>query len=104
MKNNIFQNIPDSIPDEVIEIITKSESIRIERIVSDGHSSPPDFWYDQDQNEFVILLSGSADLMFKNEKVLHLTPGDYINIPAHEKHRVVSTDKKEKSVWLTVHY
>jgi len=105
IKENIFENIPKSIPEELAEIISETEDIRIERIVSRGHSSDPGFWYDQDRNEYVILLKGSAGLLFEGEKeIFEMQPGDYVNIPAHMKHRVEWTDPEQETIWLAVYY
>ena len=102
---NIFQNLPENLVDESVEPIVKTEKTIIERIVSRGHSSPPNFWYDQDNNEWVLLLRGCACLLFEkdNEKVI-LNPGDHITIPAHVRHRVEWTDAKTETLWLAVHY
>jgi cupin 2 domain-containing protein len=78
--------------------------LRLERIVSYGHNSAPGFWYDQEESEWVILLSGSAEIEFANGKIANLHAGDYLLIPAHTKHRVKSTSKKEKSVWLALFF
>ena len=103
--NNIFSDIPDNLPDELIEIIAENQDVSIERIVSRGHTSPADFWYDQDRNEFVFLVCGEARLRFeKKEEIVHMKAGDYIIIPAHERHRVVWTSPDEDTVWLAVHY
>lgn len=104
VKENIFNNIPQNLPAELIEIVTQSDRIRIERIISDGHISPPDFWYEQDQNEFVIVLRGNAVLEFENGKTFELNEGDFIIINAHEKHRVVKTDTRDKTIWLAIFY
>ena len=105
MIKNIFSNIPDNLPDELIEIISKNRDIKIERIVSRGHKSNGDFWYDQDKNEFVFLVSGEAKLRFENEdKIIKIKKGDYLIIHAHKKHRVEWTSTKEETIWLTVHY
>ena len=107
IKRNIYQDTPDILPEELVEIITetRSEKIKIKRIVSQGHASPSDFWYDQEENEYVILLRGKAGLVFEGEKnVIIMEPGDYINIPAHAKHRVEWTDPVEDTVWLAVYY
>lgn len=101
---NFFGNIPKILPEELIEEIYSSPDFKIERIISDGHSSPKDFWYDQDKNEFVFLVSGSAELMFEDGKSVELHPGDYLIIPAHKKHRVEKTDCLQKTFWLTVFY
>lgn len=102
---NLFSQIPDAISEELFEKIIESPHCKIERIVSQGHSSPDDFWYDQDQNEWVILLKGSALLLFEDgDSPVKLLPGDYITIPAHVKHRVKWTDPGQETVWLAVHY
>jgi len=80
-------------------------NVRIERIVSHGHASPPGFWYDQDQHEWVILLQGAARLLFeRSERPIDLAPGDYIHIPPHEKHRVEWTPLDTPTVWIAVHF
>ncbi len=102
---NIFKNIPDHIPEELFQEILQTENFKVERIVSGGHSSPYNEWYDQEENEWVILLKGSAELLFEeHEKVVVLGPGDYINIPSHTKHRVEWTDPDTETVWLAVYY
>ena len=104
---NIFKNIPFDLPDELIEKIAGNaeKGITIERIVSRGHASPQDFWYDQDKNEFVIILKGKAGLLFKDSgKTLELSPGDYVEIPAHTLHRVEWTTTEEDTIWLAIHY
>jgi cupin 2 domain-containing protein len=102
---NIFSDIPESLHDEFFQDIFKNENFRIERIVSKGHSSKQDFWYDQEKNEWVILLKGCAKLLFKDDnKPVILKPGDWVNIPAHKKHRVEWTDPDTETVWLAVHY
>ncbi len=103
--NNIFENIPSALPEELVDIIFSKDNVKIERIVSRGHSSPDTFWYDQHQDEYVILLKGKAGLLFQDRAgVLVLKPGDYINIPAHVKHRVQWTSSDEETVWLAVYY
>ncbi|RLB71144.1 MAG: hypothetical protein DRH04_02360 [Deltaproteobacteria bacterium] len=103
---NIFAGLPEAPPvDELIETLLQAGSFRLERIVSQGHASPDDFWYDQEHSEWVMLLSGGARLLFadSNEEI-ELRPGDYLTIPAHRKHRVSWTDPHQPSVWLAVHY
>ena len=102
---NIFENIPVDIPEELVEIISETNKIRIERIVSRKHSSPADFWYDQAENEYVILLKGKAGLTFENrDGLIVMKPGDYLNIPAHMRHRVEWTDPEEDTIWLAIYY
>lgn len=103
--NNIFSNIPEQIPKEIFEEIIKTENIKIERIISRGHSTDDDHWYDQDKNEWVIVLKGSAGLLFEgNNDTIIMGPGDYINIPAHQKHRVECTGPDGETIWLAIHY
>ena len=104
LKKNIFDNIPSNIPEEIIETLIDSDGIKVERIISKGHVSPKDFWYDQDKNEFVILLKGSAKLLFENDEQIILSAGDYINIPAHKKHRVEWTVSKIETIWFAIFY
>jgi len=104
---NIFKDIPEELPEEFLEKISGKDSVtpRIERIISRGHASPPDFWYDQENNEFVILLKGKAGLRIKDQdKILEMTSGDYIDIPAHTLHRIEWTSSNEDTIWLSVHY
>ena len=92
-------------PEEHFEEITAADTVKVERIISDGHSSPAGFWYDQDRSEWVLVLRGSAGLRFDDvDDVIELKPGDWINIPAHKKHRVEWTDPNDKTIWLAVHY
>lgn len=102
--NNLFRNIPSDIDDEVFEILASSENVQIERIVSKGHSSPGRGWYDQEQNEFVVLLAGAARLEFDDGRIEQLVPGDWLDIAAHSKHRVAWTEAGTETVWLAVHY
>ncbi len=103
-KGNILLNIPAKISEEVIEVLFSSDIIRIERIISENHKSPEDFWYDQNENEFVMVLQGEGDILFDNGEILSLKKGDYCFIPAHKKHRVERTSDKEKTIWLAVFY
>ena len=102
--NNIFAAIPHTLDNELVEQLAQGQHVRIERIVSKGHRSPATGWYDQAQNEWVMLLKGEAVLLFSDDSELRLKPGDYIEIPAHKKHRVSWTDPDTETVWLAVHY
>ncbi|AQQ71084.1 nif11 domain/cupin domain protein [Limihaloglobus sulfuriphilus] len=103
-KANIYDNIPNNLPDELIQTLCRGGGTRIERIISRGHESPEDFWYDQENDEWVIILRGGAVLEFEHGRQVQMRPGDYMNIPAHTRHRVVSTDSHNDTVWLAVHY
>ena len=102
---NLFADIPTQSADEQFTTLLQSSHVRIERIVSHGHASPLGFWYDQDQPEWVMVLSGSATLEIEGESApRQLVPGDFVNLPAHRRHRVASTDTQTPTVWLAVHY
>lgn len=102
---NLFSSIPAQLPEELIEVLADSDVLRIERIVSRGHSSPQGFWYDQPQDEFVLLVQGQAELELLDPlERLRLQAGDYLLIPAQRKHRVASTSGDEDCIWLTVFY
>ena len=80
---NLFADLPTRLPDELVTTLLEAADVRIERIVSHGHASPEGFWYDQQQNEWVVLLTGAARLRFEDETV-DMKPGDFVNIPAHK--------------------
>ncbi len=104
-KKNLFADIPNELKDELIETILQTSSFRIERIVSQGHRSPDGFWYDQSDNELVILLKGSATLRFENQsQPITMNSGDYLHIEKHVRHRVEWTNPDEVTIWLAVHY
>lgn len=102
LTQNIFQSLPDNLENEVFESLVQNDNLRIERIISNGHRSPESGWYDQADNEWVILLKGEAMLSFEQGDDVHLKPGDYLNIPAHCKHKV--SWSKTETIWLAVHY
>lgn len=101
---NIFENIPTDLSDEVFENLAASDHVKIERIISQGHSSPESGWYDQEHNEWVMVLKGSAKLSFNNQPSVMLNKGDYLTIDAHQKHKVDWTDPEGETVWLAVHF
>jgi cupin 2 domain-containing protein len=105
MKHNLFGQIPNNIPEELVETLCSSDMVRIERIVSRSQTSPPGFWYDQEWHEFVLLASGRARLAFADGTPnVELAPGDWLDIKAHVRHRVDWTDPELDTVWLAVHY
>jgi len=102
---NLFEHIPAVLPTEAVDVLAAGGNTRIERIVSKGHSSPPGFWYDQEEDEWVLLLRGEASLRFEEgNRVVHLVPGSHVHIAAHERHRVEWTREGEETVWLAVFY
>lgn len=102
---NLFADLPESLPDELTDVLVRAAGARLERTVSLGHATPPGQWYDQDTQEWVVLLRGAASLRFEDEPEPRvLGPGDWVDIPAHRRHRVEWTARGEPTVWLALHY
>ena len=104
-QGNLFENIPASMPEEIIESLVEASNFRLERIVSRGHTTPAEQWYDQAWDEWVVVLTGAATLVYEgvDENVV-MQPGDFVHIPAHTRHRVEHTDTSQATVWLAQHY
>ncbi|MGR8929659.1 MAG: cupin domain-containing protein [Gammaproteobacteria bacterium] len=100
---SLFADIPQQLPEELCQTLLDNPNIRIERILSKGHRSPEEGWYDQEQNEWVMLLQGQARLCFADQEPLDMTAGDYLFLPAHCKHRVDSTTCDPVCIWLAIH-
>ncbi len=100
---NLLQDIPEELPEELVQTLLVSSHLRIERIISHGHASPEGFWYDQPEAEWVLLVSGAAQLRL-GDQCIHLQPGDYLEIPAGVRHRVDWTTPDEPTIWLAVHF
>ncbi|MBH3431130.1 cupin domain-containing protein [Pseudomonas alkylphenolica] len=104
MLDNLLFPLPAATAQEHFDELLTRPGLRIERIVSHGQASPAGFWYDQPQDEWVLLLSGSAGLRLEHEACVRvLGPGAVVEIPAHCRHRVEWTDSHQASVWLAVH-
>jgi len=102
---NLLRDVPRDLPEELAETILSAGTFRVERIVSRGHASPEGFWYDQPENEWVLVVSGAARVRFEGEDAgVELKAGDYVNIPAHRRHRVEWTTPDVDTVWLAIHY
>ncbi|MBL3520153.1 cupin [Aliarcobacter lanthieri] len=102
-KYNIFDEILIDKNEEQFFDIFKNEKIKIEKIVSNGQKSPENFWYEQEQNEYILLLEGFAILEFENFEV-KLQKGDCLNIKSMQKHRVKFTSLDEPTIWFAVFY
>jgi cupin 2 domain-containing protein len=102
LKKNLLKDLETRNDQERFEDILSRKGLRIERIVSNGHASAPDFWYEQDHDEWVLIFSGEAELEFESN-LLKMMPGDYILIEAGKRHRVRSTSLTEPTVWLAIH-
>lgn len=102
-KYNIFDEIPIDKSEEKFFEIFKNEKIKIEKIVSNGQKSPENFWYEQEESEYILLLEGFAILEFGDFEV-ELKKGDCLNIKAMQKHRVKFTSQTEPTIWFAVFY
>jgi len=102
---NIFDHLPHApLTEELFEILANGHEFNMSRIISTGQVSPQSGWYDQDTHEWVILLKGAAIITFEDGREIHFAPGDYLMIPAHDKHRVSWTKPDRQSVWLAIYY
>lgn len=102
---NLFDRLPADPARELFETLLQNKDFKLERIISTGQASPPGQWYDQELNEWVLLLAGSAGLRFEDETGARtLKPGDYLLIPAHRRHRVEWTSSDQPALWLALHF
>jgi cupin 2 domain-containing protein len=86
---------------EEFAILYDDSALRIESIVSRSHQSPDGLWYDQDEDEWVLVVRGSAVLEFDGGELVQMSEGDYLLIPRRLRHRIQQTS--EETVWLAVH-
>jgi cupin 2 domain-containing protein len=102
---NLFDSIPETLPGELVDVLARSSAVKIERIVSRGHSSPEGYWYDQETWEWVLVVRGAARVRFEgDEEAVSLLSGDYLTIPPHRRHRVEWSDPSIDTVWVAVHW
>jgi cupin 2 domain-containing protein len=100
---NIF-DLPLSLTNrELFESIISNDNLLIERIISTGQTTAPGEWYAQEKDEWVILLQGEASIAYADGSQIKLTTGDYLFIPAHQKHRVDYTSINPPCIWLAIH-
>lgn len=103
--SNLFEAVLETPTGEIFDKLLQGGRFELERIVSTGQATPEGEWYDQDTDEWVVLLSGAARLRFEGQdRDVDLCPGNYLNIPAHCRHRVEWTDATQTTVWLALHY
>lgn len=104
-RGNILAPLPIHRNAEHMDPLLELGNGRVERIVSFGQASPEDFWFDQEQSEWVLVLCGRAKLEVEGlPKLVELAPGDYLNLSAHTRHRVAWTTPEEPTIWLAIHY
>ncbi|MDN0075304.1 cupin domain-containing protein [Crenobacter sp. SG2303] len=103
--HNLFAHMEAHTGQEQLDTLLSRPGLKIERIVSTGQASPPGFWYEQEQGEWLVLLAGEAKLVFEDEaSPRDLLPGDFVDIPPKCRHRVEWTDPEVATVWLAVYY
>lgn len=100
---NLLRELPPPGPDEDFKTLQQRGRLKLERIVSRGHTTPEGEWYDQEQDEWVLVLAGGARLLIEDEGEKVLGPGDALLLPAHCRHRVTWTDPAQPTVWLALH-
>ncbi len=102
---NLLSPPPDAQASEAVDRLLTRPGLRIERIVSQAQASPPGFWYDQQEGEWVLVLAGTARLSFADEAEPRLlVPGDWLDIAPRRRHRVDWTDPSTPTVWLAIFY
>ncbi len=104
MFNNIINSLPAELTNETFDTLLTANNIKIERIVSKGHTSPASGWHDQEDNEWVLVLEGAGTILFEDGREVTMRKGDYLHITAHVKHKVSWTDPDRQTIWLAVHY
>ena len=103
-QSSLFRNLPDAADQERLEELCQTKSFRIERIISAGQVSPPGFWFDQPDEEWVLVVQGQAEILLLDpDEAIRLSAGDWLMIEAHRKHRVEVTSREPLTIWLAVH-
>ena len=103
-RGTLFRNLPNATEEERLEELCRSKSFRVERIVSGGQVSPAGFWFDQFDDEWVLVVQGEAEIsLLDPDETIHLSSGDWLMIHAHRKHRVEATSREPVTIWLAVH-
>jgi cupin 2 domain-containing protein len=102
---HLLDNLPSHLAEERFETLLETPAFRLERILSLGHATPPGECYDQERDEWVMLLQGAARLSIEGRaEPLTLRPGDAVLLPAHCRHRVEWTTPDQVTVWLALHF
>ena len=100
--SNLFEKIPAELPEEVMESLVQTPSLKIKRILSRGQTTD---WYNQEEDEWVVVLQGHARLRIEGEESPRdMKPGDHLRIPSRSRHRVEWTDPEQTTIWLAIHY
>ncbi|MCS5698136.1 Nif11 domain/cupin domain-containing protein [Cyanobium sp. FGCU-52] len=101
--NNLLAGPCPAEGEEHTTVLLETPTLRLERIHSCRASSPASFWYNQPEEEWVLLLQGSARLRFADAAMdLELNRGDVLSIPAGRRHRLEATDGPPGTIWLAL--
>jgi cupin 2 domain-containing protein len=101
---SLFAEIPAHLSEELCEALVQRPGFTLERIVSRGHATPAGQWYDQEREEWVLVVKGRGRLRFAGRaEAVEMREGDYVHIPAHCRHRVEETDPDQETLWLALH-
>lgn len=100
--HNLFAPLPGSPGEETIDALVENPAFTLERIVSRGTPSPEGFWYDQEREEWVLLLRGEAEIRYESGETIPMAAGDFLTIPAHCRHRVGRAS--DDAIWLALHF
>lgn len=103
MTVNLLRLPPHRSDEEIVEILVETPAVRIERIISTGQTTPAGEWYDQDHDEWVVVIQGTGVLAYPDGATDELGPGDSVFLPAHRRHRVLQTSVNPACIWLAVH-
>ena len=104
-RGKLFQSLPFRMETELFEQLVEAPGVRIERIVSQGHASPAEGWYDQEEHEWVCVLQGEGHILIEGEAAAReLKTGDYLLLPAHCRHKVTWTASEPQTIWLAVFF
>jgi len=102
---NLLRDLPPPADEEIFETLLSGGPFKLERIVTRGQTTPPGQWFDQELDEWVIVLAGAARLRFEDqEQLVELVPGDWVHIAAHRRHRVEWVAPDQTTIWLAIHY
>ncbi len=101
---SLLADVPHRLEAERFDPLLTAAHVRIERIVSTGQTTPPGEWFDQAWDEWVVVITGAAEILLEDEDVPRsLGPGDYLFLPAHVRHQVIWTMSEQPTVWLAIH-
>jgi cupin 2 domain-containing protein len=95
--NNLYEGDYPAENNEVFSILFQNRTLKIESIRSSLKTAGE--LYDQDQDEWVLLLKGEAQMEIIDE-IRSIRAGDYLFLPKHTPHRVISTS--DNALWLGV--